>query len=188
MKIYTKIGDKGETRLANGSRIKKSSLRIDAYGNLDELNAHIGHLRDFLKAETNTNILQTKLINSLFRIQEELFEIGAELALAPLMKGQKLIGMEDVKILEDEIDSFWEACPPLRNFILPGGHLANSQAHICRCVCRRSERALVDLNDEDPVRSELLIYLNRLSDWFFAASRTIAQTLGIEELIWKSEK
>lgn len=187
MKIYTKIGDKGETLLANGTRVKKSSLRIDSYGTVDELNANIAHLRDFLIKDPSKQHLLEPVIKSLFRIQEELFEIGAELALAPIKTNQKHIDTEAITLLEKEIDEFWSQLPPLKNFILPGGHLANSQAHICRCVCRRSERILCYLNEEEPLRSDLLVYFNRLSDWLFALSRFIHHSFQIQELIWKAK-
>lgn len=169
--------------LANGSRVKKSSLRIEAYGTVDELNAHMGHLRDFLLSKKNADPLYDTISNSLFRIQEELFETGAELALTPLKTAR--INAQSTLTLEKEIDLFWESVAPLKNFVLPGGHLANSQAHICRCVCRRCERALCNLHEEDPVRPELLIYFNRLSDWLFATCRVIHHIFGVEELIWK---
>lgn len=187
MKIYTKIGDKGETMLANGSRVEKSSLRIEAYGTVDELNANIAHLRDYLIKEKTSDKRMTLLISSLFRIQEELFEVGAELALAPLMKLQKHIDSESTLLLEQEIDQLWSSIPPLTNFVLPGGHLANSQAHISRCVCRRCERVLCALKELDTVRPDLLIYFNRLSDWLFAVARTIHHIFGVEEFLWKGK-
>ena len=187
MKIYTKIGDKGETMLANGSRVKKSSLRIESYGTVDELNANIGHLRDFLQEKKSEDVLYASILSALFRIQEELFEIGAELALAPIKSHENLVGAQATLKLEKEIDRFWESAPPLKNFVLPGGHLTNSQAHISRCICRRCERTLCQLHEEDPIRPDLLIYFNRLSDWLFAVSRSLGQIYGVEELIWKGK-
>jgi cob(I)alamin adenosyltransferase len=187
LKIYTKTGDKGDTSLANGVRIHKSSLRIEAYGTVDELNAHIAHLRDFLLTHTCSHELYNAVLSSLFRVQEELFEVGAELALAPLAKNSKHIDSQSTIILEKEIDSIWSKIPPLKNFVLPGGHLANSQAHICRCVCRRSERILFLLHEQETIRHELLVYFNRLSDWLFSISRIIHKFYEFDELFWKAK-
>lgn len=185
MKIYTKIGDKGETNLGNGSKTKKSSLRIDCYGTVDELNANISMLGEQYKKSPSTHPLHSEITKAIFKIQKQLFEIGAELALSSPLKNTKTINKEDVEVLETDIDKFMNLLPPLHHFVLPGGHLTNSQAHICRCVCRRAERILCKLNDEAPVRADLLVYFNRLSDWFFAVSRCSIIIFDIEELYWK---
>lgn len=186
MKIYTKTGDKGTTLLANGSRVRKSSLRIDSYGMVDELNAHMGHLRDLLLLD-KTPPLVMEICKSISHLQEDLFSIGAELALAPSKKDSSDLS-EEIINLEKEIDYFWSHAPALKNFVLPGGHIANSQAHISRCICRRCERVLCQLAEKEEVRTNLLIFFNRLSDWLFAVCRAIHVAYGIEELIWKPKK
>lgn len=187
MKIYTKTGDKGTTLLANGSRVSKSSLRIDGYGMVDELNAHMGHLRDLLLLDKSPPSLITEICKSISELQVDLFSIGAELALAPLKKDASDL-TEEIKTLEKEIDHFWSLAPPLKNFVLPGGHIANSEAHISRCVCRKCERVLCLLAEKEEVRKNLLIFFNRLSDWLFAVCRVIHVAYGIEEVIWKAKK
>ena len=185
MKIYTKIGDKGETLLANGSRIKKSSLRIASYGTVDELNAQLALFRDLLIRHETDHKFRNFLIDSVFRIQNQLFSIGSELALTNSKHLSHLIDAKDHALLEQEIDTMWAQLPPLKNFILPGGHITNSQAHVCRAVCRRSERVLCELIDHEEVRADLLVYFNRLSDWLFAASRICNSIFHAEEVIWK---
>ena len=187
MKIYTKTGDKGTTLLANGSRVSKSSLRIDSYGMVDELNAHMGHLLDILLVDTSPPPLIQEISYRLSHLREVLFTLGAELALAPLESNDNTCA-EETRRLERDIDKFWEVLPPLKNFVLPGGHLANSQAHICRCVCRRSERAICLLAEQEEIRKDLIIFFNRLSDWLFAACRTIHKAYDIEEILWQSRK
>ncbi len=182
MKIYTKFGDKGDTMLANGKRVRKASLRINSYGSVDEFNANIGLLRDMIMQSKETTKNLEKITHRLFRIQEELFAIGAELALAP-RKGESCF--VSISELEADIDDFWTMLPPLRNFVLPGGHISNSQAHLCRAICRRCERILFELDEEEELRKDLLIFFNRLSDWFFAVARVIHHEHGIQELAWK---
>lgn len=184
-KIYTKIGDGGLTLLANGKKIAKDDLRIESYGTIDELNSHIGLLRDLIKSSDHAET--EKLDHSLYRIQNELFDLGSELATPAeaLHASQVLIDTADIKILEDEIDQWNEALGPLKNFVLPGGHLANSQAHVCRTVCRRAERLLVALRRSDSsVRAETQIYINRLSDWLFVCARTVSRLFDSSEVLW----
>jgi cob(I)alamin adenosyltransferase len=181
-KIYTKTGDKGETGLFGGARVPKSHIRVEAYGSVDELNAHIGLLRDVIDTSQYKSILKD--------IQDRLFTIGAVLASdpeKPMMTPD--IKKEDIQILENQIDMMEEALPPLKNFILSGGHTTVSFCNIARTVCRRAERAVVALNIMeqadgraiDPLSME---YLNRLSDYLFVLSRKIALDLDIEEVIW----
>ena len=186
-KIYTKVGDKGSTLLATGQRVAKSSLRIEAYGTVDELNAQLGMLRDLSLKELNEH----PIITQLFTIQNELFDIGAELASLPSPQNPSNpchINMESVERLEQEMDQANENLPPLKNFVLPGGNTLNSQAHICRCICRRAERSTVRLHDEDSVRPEVRIYLNRLSDWLFIMSRLISHELSVPEVLWQQKR
>lgn len=189
-KIYTKVGDKGLTYLANGSKVPKFDLRIEAYGTVDELNAFVGLLRDELHQMEQHKTLPkiTEITARLRRIQNELFDVGGELA-TPVdvldTSRQQVVTHESVARLEQEIDEFNEQLEPLANFVLPGGHSANSLAHIVRTVCRRAERGIVALANETTVREEVSIYLNRLSDWFFVASRVISQEAGVPELLWQ---
>ncbi|SHM46106.1 cob(I)alamin adenosyltransferase [Cyclobacterium lianum] len=178
MKIYTKTGDKGETSLLGGTRVYKSHLRIDAYGTIDELNAHLGLLRD---QEVNK-----KRAKELYFIQDRLFVIGALLASDP-EKGQiKKPGFSagDIAFLEREIDSMETSLPPLSNFIMPGGHPVVSMAHIARTVCRRAERCIVLLNEASFVESLILEFVNRLSDYLFVLGRQLAVELNIKEITW----
>ncbi|ANI90695.1 ATP:cob(I)alamin adenosyltransferase [Arachidicoccus ginsenosidimutans] len=180
-KIYTKTGDKGKTSLIGGTRVNKNDLRVECYGTVDELNAHIGLLNDELKTISLENILP--------EIQNNLFIIGSLLA-ADANKSSKFslpeLREEDVVLLEKEIDKMNESLPKMTHFILPGGHIFVSQAHIARTVCRRSERWCVELLSELNDANILLIvkYLNRLSDYLFVLARFIAKRLNVEEVKW----
>lgn len=180
MKIYTKRGDKGETSLIGGTRVPKHHIRINAYGTTDELNAHVGLLRD--------QISDDSLRQQLYEIQNILFNIGSILAQDPEKKAMTLpeVTQQQVDALEDYIDEMDKELAPLKNFILPGGHAAVSQAHVARCVCRRAEREVAHLDEFQPQPPLLKAYLNRLSDYFFTAGRFIAKTLEVEEVIWKA--
>ncbi|MFD1468324.1 cob(I)yrinic acid a,c-diamide adenosyltransferase [Hymenobacter caeli] len=180
MKIYTKTGDQGLTSLIGGTRVPKSSLRIEAYGTVDELNAYIGLLRD-----QDINAPRRPLLKE---IQDRLFTIGSALAADPEKSRMKLPDLHDadVTLLEDEMDRMNEALPELRAFILPGGHPAVSQAHVARCVCRRAERLAVHLREDSFVADLVVMYLNRLSDYLFVLSRYMAHELGVEEVTWKA--
>lgn len=179
MKIYTKTGDKGKTSLIGGTRVAKSDLRIEAYGTIDELNSYIGLVRDQEVNQPRLGILK--------EIQDRLFTIGALLATDPersKMKTPDLLD-EDITLLETEIDAMTEAVPPLRAFILPGGHQSVSFCHVARCVCRRAERLAIQLQQEAEVDNLIIMYLNRLSDYLFALCRKMTQELGTEEVEWK---
>ncbi len=185
-KIYTKIGDKGSTLLATGERVLKSNVRIEAYGSVDELNAVVGMLRDTLDAREFAAVRE-----KLACIQNELFDVGGELSV-PLdvlnTERQQVVQMSEVARLESEIDAMNEHLAPLENFVLPGGHLINSTTHLCRTVCRRAERAVVRMSEQDAVRDEVRIYLNRLSDWFFVLSRELSHQLGLQEVLWAQNR
>jgi cob(I)alamin adenosyltransferase len=177
MKIYTKTGDEGKTALFGGRRLSKSDLRVDAYGTVDELNTHVGLLRDHVQLAD----LQVFLKNT----QDRLFTIGSHLASDP--KSFPIlpdIHEADVTALELAMDEMDTELEPLRHFVLPGGHPTVSFAHLCRTVCRRAERLVVALHDADPVEPLVLQYLNRLSDYFFVLSRFLAKQLGVEEVKW----
>lgn len=188
-KIYTKIGDAGTTLLASGERVAKSAPRIEAYGTVDELNSVVGMLRDLLTDTDRKNSLQTNsdLIEKIAAIQNELFDLGGELSV-PLkylnIQQQQVVSLSSIERLEQQMDAMNEHLPPLENFILPGGHLANSTAHLARTVCRRAERCVVRLSEQESVRDEPRIYLNRLSDWLFVVCRELSQRLHVQEVLW----
>jgi cob(I)alamin adenosyltransferase len=180
-KIYTKTGDKGSTSLIGGTKVPKSHLRIEAYGTVDELSSWIGLCRDLLTDEAARNILQ--------EVQDRLFTMNASLACDP-EKEPKLripdLKEEDTTLLEKEMDRMNEAIPPMKSFILPGGHPTLSQLHVARCVCRRAERCCVRLHLEgEEVDGIILKYLNRLSDYLFVLARYTGHQMGIEEIPWK---
>lgn len=178
-KIYTKTGDKGQTSLYGGRRLPKSHIRIDAYGTVDELNSHIGLIRDQISEDALRDLLKN--------IQDRLFTIGANLASDP-EKEMKVpdILMTDVELLEKAIDKMNETLPDLKNFILPGGHTTVSYCHVARCVCRRAERITVALQQNEPVEEIVLIYINRLSDYLFVLGRKLSMDLGAEEVAWNA--
>lgn len=183
-KIYTKTGDLGKTSLIGGTKVPKSHLRIETYGTVDELNSYIGLLSDYLKLP----VLQASK-NKLREIQDRLFTIGSSLACDPdkelLMKIPDL-KEEDVSLLEKEIDAMNEKLPPMKSFILPGGDMAVSTAHVARCVCRRTERLCVNMQENDLFIEPLIIkYLNRLSDYLFVLARYIGLLLNVAEIPWK---
>lgn len=180
MKIYTKTGDKGLTSLIGGTRVLKSSLRIECYGTVDELNSHLGLVRD---QEVNAD--RRPLLKE---IQDRLFTIGSALAADPEKSKMKLPDLHatDVTLLEDEIDRLNADLPELRAFILPGGHPAVSHTHVARCVCRRAERLAIHLGEESFVAELVVVYLNRLSDYLFVLSRAMARDLGVEEVTWQA--
>ncbi|MCB0636667.1 MAG: cob(I)yrinic acid a,c-diamide adenosyltransferase [Lewinella sp.] len=177
MKIYTKTGDAGETGLFGGQRLPKDDIRIEAYGTVDELNAVIGLLLDQVTDEPSRATLLT--------VQRRLFTIGAHLATAPEQLTTALdILPGDIELLEKEMDRMEADLPPLRHFILPGGHPAVSHAHLARTVCRRAERRVVTLAREAEVEPIVIRFLNRLSDYCFMLGRHLARLEGAEEVTW----
>ena len=178
MKIYTKGGDKGKTSLLGGSRVSKADRRIDAYGNVDELNSWIGLLRD--QSVNNSRHLL------LLEIQDRLFTIGSHLANEGTDDRFNIpeIHLEDAKRLEDAIDEMNEGLEPMKSFILPGGHQVISYCHIARTVCRRAERGVVALNELAEVPEAIIVYLNRLSDYLFVLSRKLTDELKATEIPW----
>jgi cob(I)alamin adenosyltransferase len=177
MKIYTKTGDEGETSLIGGYRVSKSDLRIESYGTVDELNSWLGLL---------VNYLPNERIEEMQNLQSLLFSAGA--MLASKSKEQKRpfspIVEEDVLALEARIDDYENFLPSMTHFILPGGSKAAAQAHIARCVCRRAERIVVQLSRVDYVDKQLLVFLNRLSDYLFCLARAFTHWDGTEEIKW----
>ena len=180
-KIYTKTGDKGKTSLIGGTKVFKNHLRVETYGTVDELNSHIGLVIDYTPHEHQRAILKL--------VQDRLFVIGSSIACDP----DKQTGMDipdlkedDILMLETEIDAMNEQLPVMKNFILPGGHVAVSSTHIARCVCRRAERLCVNMQQHELFIEPLIIkYLNRLSDYLFVLARFTAQELHVTEVIWK---
>ncbi len=196
-KIYTRTGDSGSTSLLGGTKVPKSNIRIDAYGTVDELNSFIGLLADqltltriFAAAPATPDAVDAADSTPFLReIQDRLFTIGASLACDP-EKEPKLkmpdLKKEDIQKLEEDIDRMNETLPPMKSFILPGGHPAVSTAHIARCVCRRAERICVDMKEQglfiEPI---VLRYLNRLSDHLFMLARYSGHLLHAPEIPWR---
>lgn len=178
-KIYTKTGDKGKTSLLGGTRVPKYHVRIEAYGTVDELNASMGMLGE-------EQVLQS-FIPLIREVQNKLFTLGSILANDPEKSHFEIPGIEeaDIKSLEDSIDQLNDQLDPLKNFVLPGGHPANAWAHICRTVCRRAERRVVELAEQTELDPKVIRYLNRLSDWLFMVARFASKQSGAEEIIWK---
>ncbi|MFN0080978.1 MAG: cob(I)yrinic acid a,c-diamide adenosyltransferase [Ferruginibacter sp.] len=179
-KIYTKTGDAGKTSLIGGTKVPKSHIRIESYGTVDELNSYIGLCGDLIEDHACKVVLK--------EVQDRLFTIGSSLACdpdkEPLMKIPDLLE-DDITYLENDIDRMLEALPPMKFFVLPGGHPAVSTLHIARCVCRRAERICVHMVEEDVFVDPLvIIYLNRLSDHLFALSRYVAHLLQVSEVKW----
>lgn len=188
-KVYTKSGDDGGTMLANGERVSKSAPRIRSYGDIDELNAVIGWVRVELgrePAHAELESFRAALDPQLGRIQQELFNLGAELATPEAVDGGARLILEarHTERLEADIDGWNEALAPLRSFILPGGGPTAVACHLARTVCRRAERDLVALREHEPVRPESVRYVNRLSDYFFVVSRAASHVLGYPEALW----
>jgi cob(I)alamin adenosyltransferase len=179
-RIYTKTGDEGKTSLIGGTRVSKSDIRIEAYGTVDELNSTLGMVRD--------QVQDTKISDMLKEVQDRLFTIGSLLATDP----DKTVKMQlpdlhedDIALLEREIDTMDSALPALKSFILPGGLLASSTAHLARCVCRRAERICVHMQDNAQFVDAIVIkYLNRLSDYLFTLARYICHMAGTPDIEW----
>jgi len=211
-RIYTKTGDKGTTSLIGGTKVPKSHLRIASYGTIDELNSFIGLLTDHLAVSAHHRQLADNLaaasqaaitgqasppvveelrraIEQLREIQDRLFTIGASLATDPEKESKMKIPdlkEDDLTLLEKEIDRMDDLLPQMKSFILPGGHVAISTAHVCRCVCRRAERICVQLQEEQEYIEPIVIqYINRLSDYLFTLARYVGHLLEIAELPWK---
>ena len=181
-KIYTKTGDQGKTSLIGGTKVSKSNIRIESYGTVDELNSHIGYVSDVIEDE--------KSILNLREIQDRLFTIGSTLACDP-EKDTKMkipdLHEEDIVFLEHEMAKMNEVLPEMRSFLLPGGHISVSSAHIARCVCRRAERICVQMQEDNLDISPIIIkYLNRLSDYLFILSRYTGHLHGAKEIPWKA--
>lgn len=180
MKLYTKTGDNGQTGLIGGTRVPKNDIRIEAYGTIDELNSFIGLLSTYSMGE-DVNFLRT--------IQNNLFIIGSYLATdtskVPL-QAASILKSDSIDSIELEIDRIDAMLPTLNSFVLPGGSQTGALSHVCRTITRRAERRIFDVNILQPVDNQIIIYLNRLSDYFFALSRYFTLEKGDEEIYWKT--
>ena len=176
-KIYTRTGDDGSTGLGDGSRVPKDSLRVAAYGTVDELNSTIGMV--LACADVQDDVRE-----ALTQVQHELFDLGGELCIP----GMAMIEDSDITRLEQVLDRFNDPLPPLKDFILPGGGMAASCCHLARTVCRRAEREVVALGRSEEIRPQAPRYLNRLSDLLFVLCRVLARTSGHGEVLWQHER
>lgn len=179
MKIYTKTGDKGTTALFGGKRVSKADLRIETYGTVDELNSYVGLVRDQPVNQNRKSIL--------VEVQDRLFTIGSILATEPGNTKVKVpsLSQDDVTLLEKEIDAMDAQLPPMKSFVLPGGHQSVSFCHVARTVCRRAERLVIALDATEKTDALVVQYLNRLSDYLFMLSRKMSAELKAEETPWK---
>ena len=175
-KIYTRTGDNGTTGMADGSRLSKDSLRMQAIGDVDELNSMIGVVIN----KSHDNYIRENMIT----IQHDLFNLGGQLAMPDFNK----INASRIKWLEISLDKMNEVLEPLQEFILPGGSESASFCHLARTICRRAERTLVSLNAEDNINQDLMGYINRLSDWLFVACRYLNKAENKEEILWQSDR
>jgi cob(I)alamin adenosyltransferase len=173
-RIYTRGGDKGKTSLGTGERILKSSLRMEAIGTIDEANAALGWARE---------MIDQSLSQLLYRIQNDLFDVGADLCMPDLSQEALRIVSSQVLWLEEQIDHFNQPLPPLNSFILPGGSRPAAALHIARTIVRRSERVIVGLHQEMPINPEVLKYVNRLSDLLFVLCRVVNDN-GTKDVLW----
>ena len=178
MKIYSKKGDKGKTSLIGGKIVDKHNLSVDAYGTIDELNSFIGLLKDYVEDK--------KIKMVLHNIQLKLFSVGSILASAGDNNFSEKVSIEkkDIEDIESNIDNMNDHLPKLKNFIIPGGHKISSYCHVCRSICRRAERRISELNNQQKINPCILSYINRLSDFFFVLSRHIKHSDNIEETYW----
>ena len=187
-KVYTRTGDSGKTRLIGGKKLWKDNIRVEAFGTVDELNAEIGLCRELVKEIGNEKF--RSLIRFLKSVQNELFNLGTQLATAEGHNSKNLPQLSDDAILklESEIDAANESLSELTSFVLPGGSVINAQFHIARNICRRTERRVVSLSKEENVDSENIRYLNRLSDALFVWSRWVSKIIGDEENLWDPDQ
>ncbi|SNS24903.1 ATP:cob(I)alamin adenosyltransferase [Anaerovirgula multivorans] len=173
MKIYTKTGDGGETSLYDGKRVKKDDIRVESYGTIDELNSTLGFARNF--------IAQDKIVEIIYRIQRELFDVAGELATSDQEKFPEKIEKRHVEFLEEIIDEYLEKIEQVNAFIIPGSNKAAASLHVARTVCRRAERRILTLNREETINPMLIKYINRLSDVIYTLARYLETDLKYVE-------
>ena len=178
MKIYTRTGDSGKTSLLSGKRVDKHDKRIVAYGSVDELNSLMGIVRDFSPK---------KYQNEIFKIQNKLMIIASQLSNDKNYKNLPNISIKDTEFLENAIDRMTIELDPLKNFIIPGGNKLVSFTHLARCVCRRAEVNITELKEKEDLNREILLFINRLSDYLFTLARFFSKVLKINELKWNVE-
>lgn len=186
-KVYTKTGDQGTTSLVGGTRIQKSSLRVESYGEVDELSSALGIVRTMAIQKDKEIAAANPLASTIAQIQQSLFDMGAELACpagAAIPEYMRLVSDEDIVQLEKLIDQETAKVPELRSFVLPGGTQLNAFLHLARAICRRAERSVWMLNTQEPVRQQVPQYLNRLSDLLFTLARSQAHAEGAPEFLW----
>ncbi len=178
MKIYTKTGDKGLTSLFGGERVAKDTVRIEAYGSVDELNSQLGVIRSLKPPQEVDRMLQ--------RIQNDLFTLGADLATPGTKTGKKVLRITSTHVeqLERDIDKLESALTPLRHFVLPGGTRTSAELHVARTICRRAERSIVRLSRKGEIRITPVVFMNRLSDFLFVAARSVNKSERGEEATW----
>ena len=186
-KVYTRTGDRGDTALVGGHRVPKDSLRIEAYGSIDELNSIVGLARVFNEESLDAGEAHRFLDEVLCQVQDELFDLGSELATPPefFQQGMYRVGSGEIARLEKLMDKCQKDLEPLKSFILPGGGRVGAYLHQCRTVCRRAERDVLRLSRAEEINSEVIKYVNRLSDLFFVLSRWIAKQTGEPEYLWQ---
>ena len=186
-RVYTRTGDDGMTALVGGKRVPKDAARIEAYGTVDELNAVVGLVRAWNEEGEGQRELHLRLDAMLQEIQQELFDLGSELATPEdfTYEGMHRMGEEEVTRIERVIDECQEELEPLKSFILPGGGRISAQLHQCRTVCRRAEREILGLSRIENVGEWPLRYVNRLSDLFFVLGRWVGKNLGETEYLWQ---
>jgi cob(I)alamin adenosyltransferase len=186
-KVYTRTGDNGETALVGGKRVPKDSARIEAYGTIDELNSIVGLARAFNEEKLSDGEAHRFLDLVLRQIQDELFDLGSELATPPdfFQEGMYRVGEREIKKIEQLIDECQKSLEPLKSFILPGGGKLGAYLHQCRTVCRRAEREILRLSRVEELSEWPVKYVNRLSDLFFVLSRWISKQTGEEEYLWQ---
>jgi len=185
-RVYTKTGDKGKTRLAGGQQVWKDSVRVDAYGTVDELNAALGIVRAWWLKEAR-GTARASVAQEIRRMQNKLFDLGGLLATLPdqSFPNMPTIQSADVTRLEDLMDDWQKDLRSLREFVLPGGGMTSSMLHLARTICRRAERRCVTLMQKEPVDPAIITYLNRLSDALFVLARWVSHRLGEEEVLWE---
>jgi cob(I)alamin adenosyltransferase len=186
-RVYTRTGDKGETGLVGGKRVPKDSPRIEAYGTIDELNSIVGLARVFNEEKLGESEAHLFLDSVLRQIEDELFDLGSELATPPdfFKEGMYRVGEHEVKKLEQVMDQCQKELEPLKSFVLPGGGRIGAYLHQCRTVCRRAEREMLRLSRVEELNEWSLKYVNRLSDLFFVLSRWISKQTGEAEYLWQ---
>ena len=186
-RVYTRTGDRGETALVGGKRVPKDSLRIEAYGTIDELNSIVGLARAFNEEKLADGEAHRFLDTVLRQIQDELFDLGSELATPPdfFQEGMYRVSESEVKKIEQLIDECQKELEPLKSFVLPGGGRIGAYLHQCRTVCRRAEREILRLSRAEELSEWPIKYVNRLSDLFFVLSRWISKKTGKDEYLWQ---